>query len=186
MNYLRTYCNLIRKAQSREIPKGYTEKHHIFPKSIFGNNNRIVRLTAKEHYIAHALLEKACVRRYGDKHSYTIKMRHAFWRMNHFTNQNFYINSTLYETLRKRIADRVRERCVGKKLSPEHIENVRQTKLVYEYLIIDPNGVEYKTDSLRRFCEENNLHGGVMCYVVNGKRNHYKGWTGKILGRIEK
>ena len=96
MNYLRTYCNLIRKAQDRQVPECYTEKHHIFPKSIFGNNNKIVRLTAREHYIAHALLEKACLIRYGEKHPHTIKMRHAFWRMNHFTNQNFYINSTLY------------------------------------------------------------------------------------------
>jgi len=36
MNYLKVYCNLIRKAENRTPPEGYTEKHHIFPKSIFG------------------------------------------------------------------------------------------------------------------------------------------------------
>lgn len=58
MNYLKVYCNLIRKAQQRQVVEGYIEKHHIFPISIFGKNNKIVVLTAKEHYIAHALLEK--------------------------------------------------------------------------------------------------------------------------------
>ena len=35
MNYLKAYCNLIRKAEHRVLPEGYTEKHHIFPKSIY-------------------------------------------------------------------------------------------------------------------------------------------------------
>jgi hypothetical protein len=41
MNYLKHYCNLIRKAENRVPPEGYTEKHHTFPKSIFGKNNRV-------------------------------------------------------------------------------------------------------------------------------------------------
>ena len=31
----------------------YCERHHVFPKSVFGKNNRLVLLTAKEHYVAH-------------------------------------------------------------------------------------------------------------------------------------
>ena len=31
MNYLKTYCSLIRKAENRDCPEGYVEKHHIFP-----------------------------------------------------------------------------------------------------------------------------------------------------------
>ena len=49
MNYLKVYCNLIRKAENRTTPEGYIEKHHTFPKSIFGNNKRIVVLAAKNH-----------------------------------------------------------------------------------------------------------------------------------------
>lgn len=48
MNYLKIYCNLIRKAENRTPPEVYTEKHHIFPVSIFGKNNRIVVLTARD------------------------------------------------------------------------------------------------------------------------------------------
>lgn len=78
MNYLKVYCNLIRKAENRTPPEGYTEKHHTFPKSIFGNNNRVVVLTAREHYIAHALLVKVYKKRYGITHKNTHKMLYAY------------------------------------------------------------------------------------------------------------
>jgi hypothetical protein len=44
---------------------GYVEKHHVFIKAIFGENNRVVYLTAREHVLAHLLLFKACLKRYG-------------------------------------------------------------------------------------------------------------------------
>ena len=98
MNYLKAYCNLIRKAENRTPPEGYTEKHHTFPKSIFGRNNRVVVLTGREHYIAHALLEKIYIKRYGLKHWKTQKMIHAFWSMNIRKNKLEYHNSILYES----------------------------------------------------------------------------------------
>ena len=94
MNYLKVYCNLIRKAENRIPPEEYTEKHHIFPKSIFGKNNRIVVLTGREHYIAHALLEKIYIKRYGLKDQRTIKMIYAHTYMKGNGN---YVNSYLYE-----------------------------------------------------------------------------------------
>ena len=120
MNYLKHYCNLIRKAEKGVVPEGYTEKHHTFPKSIFGNNNRIVILTGREHYIAHALLEKICIKRYGLKHWKTQKMITAFWCMNNQNTKNEYFNSYLYETLRERYIETV----IGKTLSPETKEKI--------------------------------------------------------------
>ena len=105
MNYLRAYCNLIRKAENRVPPEGYVERHHVFPKSLYGENKRIVKLTAREHYIAHALLEKALIKRYGNKDIRSIKMTYAFSFMNNHTNQNNYCNSHLYEGCRMRYID---------------------------------------------------------------------------------
>jgi len=102
MNYLKVYCNLIRKAENRTPPDGYTEKHHIFPKSIFGRNNRIVILTLREHYIAHCLLVKAFVKRYGVDNTNTKKMINALWCM---SNKNKYSNSHIYESLRKQVVE---------------------------------------------------------------------------------
>ena len=114
MNYLKIYCNLIRKAEKRVVPEGYTEKHHTFPKSIFGNNNRIVILTGREHYIAHALLEKIFIERYGLKDRRTIKMITAFWCMNNQKTKNEYLNSYLYESSKIRFIDSMSETNSGR------------------------------------------------------------------------
>jgi hypothetical protein len=100
MNYLKVYCNLIRKAENRVPPEGYTEKHHTFPKSIFGKNNRVVVLTAREHYISHCLLMKAFIKRYGVDSNKTKKMIYALWCM---SNKSKYSNSHIYESLRKQV-----------------------------------------------------------------------------------
>jgi hypothetical protein len=104
MNYLMTYCNLIRKAEQRGYTKKkakelavYVEGHHTFPKSIYGKNTRIVYLTAREHYIAHALLERICIQRYGKEHWKSKKMMYAFWCLNNQKTKNTYLNSYLYE-----------------------------------------------------------------------------------------
>ncbi len=105
MNYLKVYCNLIRKAENRTPPDGYTEKHHTFPKSIFGKNNRVVVLTAREHYVAHALLEKICIQRYGLKDRRTIKMTYAHASMVAVNGNNErYYNSYLYENAKIRFS----------------------------------------------------------------------------------
>ena len=95
MDFLKHYCNLIRKAENRVPPNGYTEKHHTFPKSIFGKNNRVVVLTGREHYIAHALLEKIYIKRYGLNDKRTIKMIHAHTLMK---SKGKYYNSYLYDS----------------------------------------------------------------------------------------
>lgn len=110
MNHLRIYCNLIRKAENRTPPEGYIEKHHIFPVSIFGKNKRVVVLTAREHYIAHLLLEKIYIKRYGIDDDRTRKMTLACVMMR---NRSEKYNSHLYEQVRKRYSDNMKERMKG-------------------------------------------------------------------------
>jgi hypothetical protein len=59
MNYQAIYDNLIKQAQAAKLD-GYVEKHHIIPKSMGGTNeaSNIVRLTARQHFVAHWLLFK--------------------------------------------------------------------------------------------------------------------------------
>lgn len=127
MNYLKVYCNLMRKVENRTLPEGYLEGHHIFPVSIYGENSRIVKLTAREHYIAHALLEKIFIKRYGQNNRKSIKMIHAFYCMNTANRENYY-NSFLYESSRHRAWNCLKgnQHRKGKKLSPEHIEKIIQ------------------------------------------------------------
>jgi hypothetical protein len=55
------YNNIIQQAQSRILSQDiYTEKHHVIPRSLGGNNSNtnIAILTAKEHFLCHLLLTK--------------------------------------------------------------------------------------------------------------------------------
>lgn len=58
--YLRWYVSLMQTAKSRTPLTGYVEEHHILPRSMGGQDNKenLVKLTAKEHYVAHLLLWK--------------------------------------------------------------------------------------------------------------------------------
>ena len=58
--YSQWYDNLINTAKQRPTHEGYFESHHITPRSLGGDNSstNLVALTAREHYLAHALLFK--------------------------------------------------------------------------------------------------------------------------------
>ena len=183
MNYLKVYCNLIKRAGDRDCPKGYTEKHHVFPKSIFGNNDRIVVLTGREHYIAHLLLQKMCEKRYGVESKRTQKMLCAHINMK---SKGRYFNSHLYE-----IAKEKRSKSMtgslhwnwkgGKKNKKKGKYNTNEKYKRYTYQLIDPKGDKIETTSLRKTCEQNNLDHRNMSLVSKGKRNHHKGWKCKVL-----
>ena len=62
--YTRWYYQMINRAQARNLPTGgYTEKHHIIPKCLGGDDSlkNLAKLTAREHFIAHWLLTKMVV-----------------------------------------------------------------------------------------------------------------------------
>ncbi len=76
--YTTIYYNIVNRAKSRPI-NGYTEKHHIIPKSLNGTNKKdnLVHLTAKEHRLCHLLLTKMVT-----EPAHRISMFNAAWRMN--------------------------------------------------------------------------------------------------------
>lgn len=128
MNYLKHYCNLMKKGEKRTKVDGYNEKHHIFPISLYGKNDRIVILTAREHYIAHALLEKICEKRYGFLHKKTIQMRQAHIFMSGKRNKDkVYINSYLYEQAKIRLSEERKSlpgKNKGRKLTEEQRKKI--------------------------------------------------------------
>lgn len=58
--YYKCYVNLITKYSKNIISDGYTENHHILPKSLSGSNDvgNIITIPARVHYILHHLLIK--------------------------------------------------------------------------------------------------------------------------------
>ena len=99
MNYKKIYDNII-EYRLKNIPINcYIENHHILPKSLGGddNQNNIVKLTGREHFICHYLLTKIYKK---DSIEY-YKMLCAFMMMKcSKLNKNRYFNSRLYERLK--------------------------------------------------------------------------------------
>jgi len=74
MNYSKIYEQLILKSKNRKLTC-YTEKHHIIPRCMGGNDKieNIAILTAREHFLAHKLL----VEIYPNNH----KLLYSLWLM---------------------------------------------------------------------------------------------------------
>lgn len=106
MDYKKIYDLLIEKAKNRILPKDtYFEKHHIIPICVGGelyNENNIVNLTAREHFIAHKLLCK--IYKYpGIRYAYSMMV---------FTSMNYIKNKEKASTKRcYRISSREYEEC---------------------------------------------------------------------------
>lgn len=101
MDYQRLYESIINNRKMHPYA-GYTEIHHIVPKSLGGSDSsdNLVRLTAREHFICHYLLVK--IHNSGPSH---FKMIRAFLMMLvEGNNQKRYIPSKRYEFLREKHA----------------------------------------------------------------------------------
>lgn len=98
--YTRWYNNITENAKSRHIDD-YTERHHILPRSLGGTDNatNLVDLTAREHFICHWLLTKMHT---GEARGKMINALYLMQGKNQY--QDRYINSKVYETLRKEYA----------------------------------------------------------------------------------
>jgi hypothetical protein len=94
--YKKWYDTIIKKAQNR-VTEEYTELHHILPRSLGGSNNdeNLVSLTIREHFICHILLTKFTS---GEDRN---KMLYAVILMKGGNDkQPRYINSRLYESVK--------------------------------------------------------------------------------------
>jgi hypothetical protein len=121
------YFELIKRAQGRAI-EAYTERHHILPKSMGGSNapENLVRLTFKEHFIAHWLLTKFTM---GDN---LRSMRHALFRMchGHRRQRHKIIAGWQYELARRAKIDAGMSEASRRKLSETQRRNGPSANLI--------------------------------------------------------
>jgi len=104
--YGRWYIQLIQN-RHKNAPLGYCEKHHITPRGLGGGDEdtNIVKLTAREHYVAHLLLTKM----FPFNIQKTAKMIRAWGAMMWWRSKNqervCRVNSRMFEILRVRFAN---------------------------------------------------------------------------------
>lgn len=113
------YDKLIARARNRKL-SGYVERHHIIPRSMGGGSfENIVELTAREHFICHALLVKMTE---GDAQ---YKMVNALmWMCVSSPDHSRYVNSRLYNSARHIVSlmrrDPILDHSRRKKISLSH------------------------------------------------------------------
>ena len=118
------YYQIINGAQSRTSNNGYTEKHHIIPKFLGGDNSKknLVTLTAREHFLCHWLLTKMVTE---GKESY--QAWNAFGCMLYLKNdsqQRYKVNSRLFQQLKEK--DNIRRK--GRKSPTLGMKHSNETK----------------------------------------------------------
>jgi hypothetical protein len=106
--HLNRYITFINSRKDNQfLNNKYIEEHHIIPKSMGGNNNsnNLIKLTSREHFIAHLMLWKC----YGGK------MANAFWFFSHINPSRsevyFRLTSRQYEKLRIACRKETSKRC---------------------------------------------------------------------------
>lgn len=131
--YNKWYNSLVKRCQMRGLDKKcvdfYTEKHHIIPRSLGGDNSKsnLVLLTAREHYLAHWLLTKFTI----DDSKF--KMVCGFYRMTNqktSTQQRNY-TSRQYEVARKMHSRSKSEAYKGRKTGPRFLSENTLQKMRY-------------------------------------------------------
>lgn len=99
-------------AKCRYVVDGYSEVHHIIPRSEGGldDDDNLVRLTAREHYIAHKLL-------YLDNPNIQSRVS-TFWFM---SNEHKIKSGRVYEDVKYRFA-----KVMGRPLTEEHRNKIAE------------------------------------------------------------
>lgn len=166
--YTRIYWEIIESAQNRVLT-GYTERHHIIPKSMGGGDNpvNLVELTAREHYLVHLLLTKMTV---------GLDRRNMAYALSYFNTQCKNTrrrppNSRWYEYSRRLLSDVKRGVAPTKQCQAAAAESRRGQPISADqkakisaalckkiaFFAISPNDESHSGDDLKEFCRAFNL-----------------------------
>lgn len=117
MNYNKLYSKLISFYGLKEKPTDYSERHHILPKCLGGDDDKenLVYVSARVHYILHRILCKI--------YPNSDKLKFAFWAMNNQLSgdikRTYKVTSRGFETAKKEFAKANSRLHKGKKMSKE-------------------------------------------------------------------
>lgn len=126
--YNKWYNQIIDRARTRKDIVGYTEKHHIVPKSLGGSNSKdnIAILTAREHFICHWLLTKMVLNQ-QDRWKMVNALGYMMWATNE--NQHRYkISGRVYDLIKTRHSQEKSLAQTGRKNSFYGKQHTSETK----------------------------------------------------------
>jgi hypothetical protein len=165
--YTRWYNQLIDQAKVRILSRDvYTEKHHIVPQSLGGDNSidNLVSLTAREHFVCHWLLTKMVG---GEAQK---KMAYACKRMMHSKNASqhrYKISSRIYENLKTKLNFTLKNR----KFTTEWKEKLKRSARYRA----DTENTAAKEIRRKTMIAANQSRKGEKRLAISGANNHMYG-----------
>jgi group I intron endonuclease len=78
----------------------------------------------------------------------------------------------------------------GQKFTTKHKENISKNHAnvanennprAKSVILISPNNEKYQLECYAPFCKKNKLSPASICFVLQGKQKHHKGWTGNYI-----
>jgi hypothetical protein len=161
--YATWYSSLITSCKMRTTVLGYSEMHHILPRSLGGLDdvNNLVRLTAREHFIAHLLLSKMY-----SGHS-AIRMAHALHAMSAITREGkrVKLNSRKYSLAKSLIS----------KIYQQAGKDYQKEKTIQDEILSEHTDLEKVFD--RGTCKICGIRPKTVNYIKNG-RTFYRSTCG--------
>jgi hypothetical protein len=182
MNYRKIYESIIEKAKSENREKGkkiYYESHHIQPRCLNGNDedDNLVLLTAKEHFVCHKLLTKIYPSNSG--------INLALFAMVNYKDANrkekIKISGRDYQNIKEEISkcgfskehsQNISKSHIGKRLSNKHKFKIKQGLSKYKKPNKFSNLTEEELKS-KKVGKYNNFHG----YTHKNEKNYKEKYT---------
>lgn len=168
------YYKIINNAKHR-ITTGYTEKHHIIPRSLTGtdDDSNIVKLTAREHFVCHLLLTKMVTGHYQDLMKFAVGkfIQTAPGQQRAFTSWEY-----------KKIRETISEARTGKKHSDETRQKMSDARKGKSPWNKGVTGIVHSEESNKKRSETlagKKKPAGFGQKVSEGKKGHKAGMTGK-------
>ena len=169
MNYRKHYERLVQQTP----PEGYTEKHHVVPHCMGGTDRKsnIVKLSARQHFVAHWLLKKIYPNQPG--------LIYAFHMMFHPTSSNtrqtdwIHSRSRTYARLKEEMIVDIHKRFdrdghpfLGRKHTEATKQKIRDTKAQNPY-VFTPEQLEAMNKSRlgrkQPQCQKDKVAAALAC-----------------------
>lgn len=193
--YTKWYFSIVSsaKALGDRIP-GYTEKHHIIPKSMGGTDSpdNIVRLSAKQHFVCHHLLTRMVNGENRRKAWKGLRSMSIMEAPNAKRLGSIRVTARLFEQIRKvnglpdtpemRAKKSEAQRNRKHKHSAETLEKMRKTvakrlgktprkyqmthPLKPSWKVTSPSGQVHNEYNLEQFCRHHGLRHGVLAHTL--------------------
>jgi hypothetical protein len=203
MDYGKIYRDFIDDRKAKPRSTGYTETHHILPRSLGGTDHpsNLIRLSAADHYFAHCCLAKmhggkmwsalfavAAMAKTSNAAEYfgrrrmvaAARVRAAAVRSEDMKRRwadGSFTRSRVYKPWTEEQRARHSLSSKGRISSPESVQKARDTKSMQaeKFNFVGPDGQQF-TGSAVQFRTFSGMSQSLASYLTRGKIKSAKGW----------